>query len=234
MNNNIFKEELLKLNIKLTDYQLEQLEEYYKLLVEWNEKINLTAIIEKESVYLKHFYDSLTLSKIINLNEDLSVCDIGTGAGFPGIVLKIAFPNLKITLVDALNKRINFLNLVIEKLNLKDIKAVHGRMEEYAINHVEEYDIITARAVSHLSNLLEFGASACKIGGHLVFMKSDIEEEIKESSNAIKLLNLEIEKIESFNLPIEESKRTIISIKKIDKTPNKYPRKFSEIKKNRL
>lgn len=234
MNNNIFKEELLKLNIKLTDYQLNQLEEYYNLLIEWNEKINLTAIVEREAVYLKHFYDSLTLSKVIDLNQNLSICDIGTGAGFPGIVLKIVFPNLKITLVDALNKRINFLNLVIEKLNLKDIKAVHGRMEEYAINHIEEYDIITARAVAHLSNLLEFGTSACKIGGNLVFMKSEIEEEIKESTNAIKLLNLEIEKIETFILPIEESKRTIISIKKLGKTSKKYPRKFSEIKKNRL
>jgi len=234
MNNNIFDKELKKLNINLTENQLNQLETYYNLLVEWNEKINLTSIVEKELVYLKHFYDSLTLSKVIDLNENISICDIGTGAGFPGIVLKIAFPNLKITLVDALNKRINFLNLVIENLNLKDIKAVHGRMEEYAINHIEEYDIITARAVAHLSNLLEYGALACKIGGSLVFMKSDIEEEIKEATNAIKILNLKIDKIENFNLPIEDSKRTIISIKKIDKTPNKYPRKFSKIKKNRL
>ena len=234
MNNNIFKEELKKINITLTEIQSEQLEKYYNLLIEWNKKINLTSIVEKEIVYLKHFYDSLTLSKVIDLTKNISICDIGTGAGFPGIVLKIVFPNLDITLVDALNKRIKFLNMVIENLNLENIKAVHGRMEEYSMNHIEKYDVITARAVAHLSNLLEYGSQACKIGGNLIFMKSDIEEELRESSNAIKVLNLEISKIEKFKLPIEDSKRTIICLKKINKTPKKYPRKFSEIKKNRL
>lgn len=234
----MFKEEFIseleKLNIILTKKQLQQLDLYYMLLKEWNEKINLTAIIEENQVYLKHFYDSITLSKVIDLNRTISLCDIGTGAGFPGIVLKIVFPSLKITLVDSLNKRINFLNLVIEKLELKDIIAVHGRMEEYAKNHIEEFDIVTARAVSHLSNLLEYGSIACKIDGNLIFMKSEVEEELKEAKNAIKVLNLKIDKVETFLLPFEQSKRTIVSIKKVSKTPNKYPRKFSEIKKNRL
>ena len=135
-----FINELTKLRIHLTEFQIKQLEKYYELLVEWNQKINLTAIIEKEQVYLKHFYDSLTLNKVIDLNQELSLIDVGTGAGFPGLVLKIVFPNLKITLVDSLNKRIEFLKLVIKELDLKDIEAIHERSEEYAKKNREKFD----------------------------------------------------------------------------------------------
>lgn len=234
MNREEFIKSVETLNITISPKQLDQLEKYYRLLVEWNEKINLTSIIEKEQVYLKHFYDSLTINKVIDLSKEYTLCDIGTGAGFPGLVLKIVFPNLKITLVDALNKRVNFLNQVIEQLDLKDIIVVHDRMEEYAKKHIEEYDIITARAVSHLSNLLEYGVSATKIGGFLIFLKGNIREEIKEAENAIQKLRVKLIKIEEFNLPFENSQRTIIKFQKKEKTPSKYPRKYSEMKKKRL
>lgn len=234
MSKEEFIHELELLNIKLTLEQLDQLERYYQLLIEANEKMNLTGITEKEQVYLKHFYDSITLMKAIDLTQPLSVCDIGTGAGFPGMVLKIIFPTLKVTLVDALNKRINFLNQVIEELNLKDIDTVHARMEEYALNHKEEYDIVTARAVAHLSNLLEYGALATKVHGKLIFMKAEVKEEIEESQNALKQLKVKLVDHVSFLLPFEHSKRSILVFEKYEKTPQKYPRKYAEIKKKRL
>jgi 16S rRNA (guanine527-N7)-methyltransferase len=234
MTNKQFIEELEKLNIFLTEEQKQQLETYYELLIEWNQKINLTAITEKEEVYLKHFYDSLTLIKKCDLTQNIKLCDIGTGAGFPGIVLKIVFPNLKVTLVDALNKRIQFLNIVIDTLKLKNIETIHDRMEEYSKKNIEKFDIVTARAVSHISNLLEYSASSVKIGGMLIFMKGDMKEELKEYQNATFLLNLEYVSKEEFYLPVEKSKRTLICFKKIGKTPKKYPRKYADIKKNRL
>ena len=136
MNQNKFIEELKKLSIEIKEEQLEQLNKYYELLVSWNEKMNLTGIVEKEAVFLKHFYDSPTIAKVIDLNNVNSLCDIGTGAGFPGLVLKIIFPNLKVTLIDSLNKRINFLNTVIETLNLDKIETIHARAEEYGINNL--------------------------------------------------------------------------------------------------
>ena len=226
-------EELKKININLTDIQLSQLNRYYEMLVEWNEKINLTAITKKEEVYLKHFYDSLTINKIIDLNNCYTLCDIGSGAGFPGIVLKIAFPDLKITLVDSLNKRINFLNEVIKELNLKDIIAVHSRVEDFAKEHIEKYDLVTARAVAHLSILLEYGIPMLKIDGKFIAMKGS-NSEVEESNNALKILNSIIIKQEEFSLPIECSKRNLILIEKTSKTPGKYPRRYSEIKKKRL
>ena len=167
-----FVSELLNLNINITEEQLKQLNKYFELLVTWNEKINLTAITKKEDVYLKHFYDSLTLNKIVNLNEIDSLCDIGTGAGFPGMVIKILFPNIKITLVDALNKRINFLNTVIDELNLKDITAIHARIEEYGIKNRSKYDIVTARAVTSLPVLLEYAIPLVKVNGYFIQMKA--------------------------------------------------------------
>lgn len=234
MNQNKFIEELNKININLTDNQLNQLEKYYELLVEWNEKFNLTNITDKNQVYLKHFYDSITLSKIIDLNEQESLCDIGTGAGFPGLVLKIVFPNLKIVLVDSLNKRIEFLKEVIKKLNLTNIEVYHDRAEEFAKNNIEKFDIVTARAVAHLSILLEYSIPMIKINKYFIAMKANIDTEIEESSNALEKLNSKIVKIEQFTLPIEESNRTIIKIEKMGKTNKKYPRKNSEIKKRRL
>lgn len=234
MNQNKFIEELNKININLTDNQLNQLEKYYELLVEWNEKFNLTNITDKNQVYLKHFYDSITLSKIIDLNEQESLCDIGTGAGFPGLVLKIVFPNLKIVLVDSLNKRIEFLKEVIKKLNLTNIEVYHDRAEEFAKKNIEKFDIVTARAVAHLSILLEYSIPMIKINKYFIAMKANIDTEIEESSNALEKLNSKIVKIEQFTLPIEESNRTIIKIEKMGKTNKKYPRKNSEIKKRRL
>lgn len=229
-----FKESLLDFNIKLTDNQINQLEQYYNLLVEWNQKMNLTGITEQNQVYLKHFYDSITIVKIIDLNNINSLCDIGTGAGFPGIVLKIVFPNLNITLVDSLGKRITFLNEVIRQLKLDKIKTVLARAEEYALENRELYDVVTARAVANLNMLLEYSICLVKVNGYFIPMKASCEEEISGSKNALNLLKSEIETICRFQLPYENSNRTIIKIKKNDITPTKYPRKYSEIKKHPL
>ena len=217
MNKDEFIKELEKLNIMLSSKQLEQLDSYYHLLTLWNEKINLTRITEENDVYLKHFYDSLTLSRVIDLNNNLRLCDIGTGAGFPGIVLKIVFPNLKITLVDSLLKRIKFLNIVITTLGLTDIEAIHSRAEDYVKFHKEEFDIVTSRAVSRLSNLLEYSTPLVKKGGYFIPMKANCEDEIKESIPILKRKNMVIEGIDEFLLPIENSHRTIIKIRKSDK-----------------
>ena len=231
MNKEQFKEELKKLNIELTKKQEQQLEKYYELLIEENKKTNLTRITQKDEVYLKHFYDSLTITKVIDLNQNLSLIDIGTGAGFPGLVLKIVFPTLNITLLDSLNKRIEFLNKVIKELNLKNIKTVNSRIEDY---QKETFDIVTSRAVAKTNILLELSCKLPKINGYFIFLKANIEEELKESQNAIKELNLTIEKKETFNLPIENSQRTILKIKKISPIPTKYPRNFAKIKKKPL
>ena len=234
MNQEIFKEELKKININLTDNQLNQLEDYYNLLIEWNKKVNLTAITDKKQVYLKHFYDSLTIIKAIDLNEIDSLCDIGTGAGFPGLVIKIIFPNLNVTLVDSLNKRIEFLKLVKEKLKLEKLEIVHDRAEDFARKNIEKFDVVTARAVAHLSVLLEFSIPMVKINKYFIPLKSNVSEELIESKIALEKLNSKIDEIIEFNLPIENSKRTILKIKKIAQTNKKYPRKYKEIKEKRL
>lgn len=234
MNKETFIKELQKLNINLTKQQQEKLEKYYEILIKENQNINLTSITEKEEVYLKHFYDSLTLSKIIDLTKDMTLCDVGTGAGFPGIVLKIVYPNLKITLVDSQAKRINFLKELIKKLELKNIEVVNARMEEYSKKTEEKFDIITSRAVANTNILLEISANALKINGYIILMKANAETEINNMNNALKELNLEENQIVKFNLPIELSTRTLIKIKKIAKTNNKYPRDFTKIKKNPL
>ena len=214
MNKEEFIQELKRINITLTDIQLKQLDIYYHLLVEWNEKINLTRIIEENDVYLKHFYDSLTLFKVVDLNKKLKICDIGTGAGFPGLVLKIVFPNLKIDLVDALLKRVNFLNIVIKELNLKDIDVIHSRAEDYVKFHKNEYDIVTCRAVSRLSNLLDYSIPLLNKNGYFIPMKANCEEELKECEKIFKRKKIIVEEIIEFSLPIENSHRTIIKIKK--------------------
>lgn len=234
MTENSFINELSKLGINLTKKQLEQFQRYYELLIEWNEKINLTAITEKEAVYLKHFYDSATIVKSINLNEINSLCDIGTGAGFPGLVLKILFPELNIVLIDALEKRIKFLNIVIEELNLEKIQTIHARSEEYGKNNREIFDVVTARAVAPLPILIEYCVPLVKENGHFIPLKANISQEILESQNAINLLNLKIKEKIEFDLPYEAGHRTIIKFEKIKKTLLKYPRKNSEIKKRPL
>ena len=234
MTENKFVEEVKKLGININDTQLKQLNRYYELLVEWNEKMNLTNITIKEDVYLKHFYDSLTIQKVIDLYEEETLCDIGTGAGFPGLVLKILFPNLKITLVDALNKRIIFLNEVIKELNLENIETVHARIEEYGTKNREKYDVVTARAVSKLNILLEYAIPLSKPQKYFISLKGHIEEEIINAKNAMDKLDVEITKKEEFLLPIENSSRTIIMFKKRNKTNLKYPRRYSEILKKPL
>lgn len=233
MTNEEFIKELEKLNIILNQKQLNQLEKYYYLLIEWNQKINLTRITEKKDVYLKHFYDSITLIKAIDLNKALNICDLGTGAGFPGIVLKIVFPNLKITLVDALNKRIEFLKLVIKELQLEEIEAIHKRGEEFIRENRNKFDLITCRAVSKLNIISEICIPGVKINGYFIPMKAQIEEEIKDISFLSKLSS-KLEKIESFNLPYENSIRNLIIIKKIGDTPNIYPRNYDKIIKKTL
>lgn len=233
MTQNEFIKSLENININLTEKQLNQLNQYYELLIEYNKIMNLTSITEKEEVYLKHFYDSITISTEIDLSKEETLCDIGTGAGFPGLVLKIVFPNLKITLLDSLNKRIKFLEEVIKILHLENIEVVHSRAEEYAINNRNKFDITTARAVAHLSILLEYAIPMTKPNKYFIAMKANIDEELKETANALKELSTEIVNINKFNLPKENSNRTIISFKK-NNDIKKYPRKNKEIKLKKL
>lgn len=229
-----FIESLRKLNINITSRQLEQLEEYYNLLVEWNEKINLTRITLKDDVYLKHFYDSATIVKVIDLNKINNFCDFGTGAGFPGIVIKILFPSLNVTLVDSLNKRINFLNIVIEKLKLEKIVAIHSRIEDFARTHREKFDLVAARAVASLPVLLEYATGIIKKDKYFVAMKASIDEELEQSINAQKILKIKLIDKNSFLLPKENSVRNILLFQKQERTNIKYPRNPSEIKKKPL
>ncbi|MDD6323737.1 MAG: 16S rRNA (guanine(527)-N(7))-methyltransferase RsmG [Bacilli bacterium] len=232
MNIDEFKDEISKIGIEYDNDKLLKLEKYYELLIDWNNKINLTAIVDKEQVYLKHFYDSLTLFKIVDLNKIDSLCDLGTGAGFPGIVIKIFFPNIKITLVDALNKRINFLNEVVQKLKLSNVTLIHSRAEDYGREHRECFDVVTARALSSLPVLLEYGVSLLKIDGMLCAMRGN--DDSSDSLTAISQLNVSLEKIVHFQLPYEKSNRTLILFRKLSKTNIKYPRRFIEIKKKPL
>lgn len=233
MNKQEFINEVLKLNINLTEKQLDQFEIYYKLLIKENAKYNLTAITNKEDVYLKHFYDSITLSKIVKLTNQ-EICDIGTGAGFPGIVLKIVFPNLKVTLVEATEKKCKFLNIVIKELGLKKITIINKRAEIYSKEVREKFDIVTSRAVAPLKHLLEYSIPLVKVNGIYIAMKSDISKEIEGISNYEKKLNIQEEKILTMNLPIENSLRTLIRYKKYAKTNPIYPRKYNEIKKKEI
>ena len=232
MNLNLFLDELKKLNINPNEKQLDQLHKYFELLVEYNKVMNLTGITEEEEVYLKHFYDSITLVRVVDLNNVSSLCDIGTGAGFPGMVLKIIFPELEVTLVDSLNKRIEFLKIVINELGLNKIEAIHARAEEYAIKNKEKFDVVTARAVAALNVLLEYSIPLVKVNGYFVAMKGKNESE--DASNALKVLSSKIEVIDNFLLPIENSNRTLIKVKKEAKTASKYPRKFADIKRKPL
>lgn len=210
MNREEFIRNLQELDININEEQLRKLERFYNILKEENKKINLTRIIEKEEVYLKHFYDSLTITKKINLNSINTICDVGTGAGFPGIVLKIMYPHLKITLIDSLLKRVNYLNETIKKLDLKEIEAIHIRAEDY---HEKKFDLVTARAVANIDKLLKYTMHLVKKEGKFIAMKGNIDKEltpeIKEKINGKYI----IDEIIEFELPIENSKRSLIVIK---------------------
>ncbi|MCM1053348.1 MAG: 16S rRNA (guanine(527)-N(7))-methyltransferase RsmG [Ruminococcus sp.] len=234
MNIETFIKELQKININPTKEQLDNLEIYKNMLQEYNKKFNLTAIINDEDIYLKHFYDSLTLSKFVDLTKEQKLLDIGTGAGFPGLVLRIFFPALNITLIDSNHKKITFLETVIKKLNLKNIVCLNTRAENLNTNYREYFDIITSRAVSHLRVLSELSLPYLKINGLFLPMKSNITDELEESKFTIEQLSSKILDIYEFNLPLEESKRTIIKITKLSKIPSIYPRPYDKIVKRPL
>lgn len=208
MNKEEFYIAIKELGINLTDKQKVQLEKFYQLLIEWNEKINLTRITEEKDVYLKHFYDSLTIAKVIDLSTKNTLCDVGTGAGFPGIVLKIVYPNLKITLVDSLLKRVNYLNTIIKELELNDIKAIHTRGEELK----ETFDVVTARAVANIEKLVTFTMHLVNKNGQFIAMKGNIDEELTEAVEKRINKKYNIIKINKFFLPIENSNRSLIVI----------------------
>ncbi|MCI5789408.1 MAG: 16S rRNA (guanine(527)-N(7))-methyltransferase RsmG [Tenericutes bacterium] len=199
---------LKELNITLSPEQQQKLDQFYHLLVEWNKKINLTRITSEEDVYLKHFYDSLTIVKVVDLNKVHTLCDVGTGAGFPGIVLKIVFPHLKITLIDSLQKRVNYLNSIIKDLSLNEIEAIHSRGEDYH----EKFDVVTARAVANIEKLLTYTMHIVNNQGVLVAMKANITEELNPDVQQKINRKYTIKKIEQFSLPYENSIRSLVVI----------------------
>ncbi|WP_075983361.1 16S rRNA (guanine(527)-N(7))-methyltransferase RsmG [Bacillus massilinigeriensis] len=228
MNIEQFISMLEEKGISLSSQQLEQFEAYYQLLVEWNEKMNLTAITERSEVYLKHFYDSISAAFYFDFNQPLHICDVGAGAGFPSIPIKIAFPHLKVTIVDSLNKRIHFLENLATELNLENVRFIHDRAETFGQKQEnrEFYDVVTARAVARMSVLSELCLPLVKIGGTFIAMKAaSAKEELDSAKKAISILGGKLQEINSFKLPIEESERNILIIQKEKKTQKKYPRK---------
>lgn len=213
--------------IELSEEQQRQFQTYYQMLVEWNKKINLTSITEEHEVYLKHFYDSIAPSFYTDLTKELTICDIGAGAGFPSIPLKIIYPNLKVTIVDSLNKRIKFLNQLVEALDLENVNFVHDRAETFGKGvYRESYDIVTARAVARLSVLSELCLPLVKKGGQFIALKSSKgEEELEEARFGLGILGGKVRETISYELPEEAGERQMILIDKRSQTPKKYPRK---------
>ncbi|RHW36109.1 16S rRNA (guanine(527)-N(7))-methyltransferase RsmG [Lysinibacillus yapensis] len=228
MNEQQFIEALKEKGIALTDTQIKQFKKYFELLVEWNEKMNLTAITDMESVYLKHFYDSISASFYFDFTKVESVCDVGAGAGFPSLPIKICFPHLHVTIVDSLNKRITFLNHLSSELQLDNVNFVHARAEEFGQNPVyrEKFDVVTARAVARLSVLSELCIPLVKQGGHFVALKAAAgPEELVDAKKAIATFGASLKEEFSYLLPVEESDRTLYVFEKVKPTPKKYPRK---------
>lgn len=223
-----FTARLAEKGIKLTAEQLNQFDHYYRLLIEWNEKINLTAITDEDEVYTKHFYDSISAAFYFPMDRIKTVADIGGGAGFPSVPLKICFPYLDMTIIDSLAKRIHFLELVAKELKLTGLNAVHSRAEDagQSPKFRESFDCVTARAVARLNILAEFCLPLARVGGHFVAMKgSDVSLELNEAKKGIKLLGGKTKKVETFSLPDEAGERNIVIIEKQEPTPKTYPRK---------
>lgn len=220
--------------IILTERQQAQFEKYYEILIEWNQKMNLTAIIDKEDVYLKHFYDSITIAFDFPFSSQ-TIIDVGAGAGFPSIPLKIVYPQLKVTIVDSLNKRITFLNHLFEQLQLKDCQAIASRAEDYAKEHRESADLVMARAVARLNILDELCLPLVKVNGYFLSLKGKkAKEELTEAQKGIQLLGGEMISNVEFTLANHDDQRSNIIIRKIKATPKKYPRPFAKIKKQPL
>lgn len=230
-----FKEELKKINIDLNPAMEEKFEIYYNYLIEVNSYMNLTAITEKKDVYNKHFLDSLQINSLIEKDKEVTLVDVGSGAGFPGIPLAIVNPNLKVTIIDSLNKRIVFLNDLIKKLNLDNVVALHYRAEDYAKECISLFNIVTARAVARLNVLSELCMPLARIDGLFIAMKgSNGKEELEEARNAIGILGGKVLDTIEVELPDEAGKREIIVVKKVKETPSLYPRQFSKIKEKPL
>ncbi|KIY22899.1 16S rRNA (guanine(527)-N(7))-methyltransferase RsmG [Mesobacillus subterraneus] len=228
MNTDQFKALLAEKGIELSQRQMEQYEIYYHLLVEWNEKMNLTTITEKPDVYLKHFYDSVSAAFYFDFHKPLDLCDVGAGAGFPSIPIKIAFPEIKVTIVDSLNKRITFLEQLSKTLGLEGTTFIHDRAETFGQNpgYREKYQVVIARAVARMSVLSELCLPLVKVGGTFIAMKGNqAGEELLAGEKAITILGGKLESSHSFTLPVEESERTLFIINKQKPTPKKYPRK---------
>lgn len=230
MNNHTdkFTDQLLNLGIQIDERQREQFDRYYELLIEWNSVMNLTGITDYDEVNLKHFTDSLSIVKAADMEKVSTMIDIGTGAGFPGIPIKIVFPHIEITLLDSLNKRLKFLNEVIEQLDLRNVTTLHGRAEDYAKKkeYRETFDLAVSRAVANLSTLSEYCLPFVKEGGSFISYKSgESDEEISNAGRAVKILGGKIGKIRKFCLPDSDISRTLLQIEKIKPTPGKYPRK---------
>ena len=229
-----FQNYLREKGIILTEKQVKQFQRYYELLVEWNQKMNLTAITDKQDVYLKHFYDSLTIAFDFDF-QNQSIIDVGAGAGFPSSPLKIVYPELSVTIVDSLNKRITFLNHLFKELELDYCQAIAARAEEYALDHKESVDLVMARAVARLNILDELCLPLVKQGGYFLSLKGrKAKEELVEAKRGIELLGGKIEKVIDFTLADHDDQRSNIIIKKVKETPKKYPRQFSKIKKQPL
>jgi 16S rRNA (guanine527-N7)-methyltransferase len=223
-----FTSMLSEKGITLTEQQLDQFETYYQTLVEWNEKMNLTAITDKADVYLKHFYDSISAAFYFDFSKPFHLCDVGAGAGFPSIPLKIAFPHIQVSIVDSLNKRISFLNHLAKELKLENVHFIHDRAETFGVNpkYRESFDVVTARAVARMSVLSELCLPLVKISGYFIAMKAaHANEELEIGQKAITTLGGRLENMFTFTLPIEESERNILIIKKEKHSPKKYPRK---------
>lgn len=223
-----FIQDLEKLGVSLTDRQIEQFLIYYELLTEWNSFMNLTAITEYEDVLKKHFVDSVSLIQAVDVRKELTLIDVGTGAGFPGLALKIAYPELKVTLLDSLQKRIQFLDAVIEKLGLEGIETIHGRAEDFAKPQKlrESFDLCVSRAVANLSTLSEYCLPFVKVGGYFIPYKSEkIAQEKEEAEKALELLGGKFERQVEFMLPSSDIYRNLFVIKKVKETPKKFPRK---------